>query len=179
MYQIRSLHFFKIQAKDSNGDDVKEGGDVFNILIDGPNGQIAPKIKDNGDGTYDVEYKPEDAGEHNINISLDGVPIKDAPFIVNVKPGADFSRSFVENFTFLIRTKDKRGENMTEGRQNLTVTIKAPNGEIIENELKDLGDGTYLVIYSMPEDYIPGEYLISCKIDGNEIKGSPWKQVLN
>jgi len=170
---------FKIQAKDSNGDDVKEGGDDFAVLIDGPNGKIAPKIHDNGDGTYDVEYKPEDAGGHNISVLLDGMPIKDAPFFVNVKPGADFSRSFVENFTFLIRTKDKRGENMSEGKQNVTVAIKDPNGENVQNELRDIGDGTYLVIYSMPEDYSPGEYLISCKIDGKEIKGSPWKQVLN
>jgi len=171
---------FTIQAKDSDGKNLEEGGDNFEVLIDGPNGPIKPEVKDNGDGTYTVDYAPEDAGNHTVNVLLDGIPIKDAPFHVNVNAGADFSKSFVERFTFVIRTRDRRGENRKSGGDKVTVTVKDPHMNEIEHvKVEDINDGTYLVTYSLPEDYVPGEYTISCQIHGKDIKGSPWRQIIN
>jgi len=108
------------------------------------------------------------------------MPIKGAPFTVNVKPGADHSKSFVERFTFVIRTRDKTGKNRTNGGDKVTVTIVDPHDQPLKDvKCNDIGDGTYLVIYSLPEEYIPGNYTIHCQIDGRDIKGSPWKQVFN
>jgi len=170
--------YFTIQAKDSNGEDFKEGGDKFDVVIQGPHGEYKPDVTDNGDGTYNVEYQPDEPGLHTVKVNLEGVPIKDSPFKVRVDPGADHSHSFIERFTFIVRTRDKRGANRTTGGDNVTVTIADPHGHNLENvEKKDIGDGTYLVIYSLPEDYVPGEYTIHTQINGRDIKGSPWKQL--
>jgi len=168
---------FTIQAKDCNGNNLNEGGANFDVLIDGPSGPIKPTVTDNKNGTYTVEYQPETAGKHVVNVLLDKVPIKGAPFSVDILAGADFSNSFIEKFTFIVRTRDKRGENRKNGGDNVSVTIQDPHHNPLKNvDLKDLGDGTYLVSYSLPEDYTPGEYIISTMIDGKNIKGSPWKQ---
>jgi len=171
---------FTIQAKDSNGNDLTDGGDNFEVIVSGPEGDIKPEVKDNKNGTYTVDYQPESSGNHKVHVLLDKVPIQGSPYSVNVKAGSDYSNSFIEKFTFLIRTRDKKGKNRTNGGDNVTCTITDPNNNHLKNvELKDVGDGTYLVIYSLPEEYTPGEYTISSQIDGHDIKGSPWKQYFN
>lgn len=47
-----------------NGNNLDKGGDPFDVKIQGPNGPVDAKIKDNQDGTYTVDYKPDDAGKH-------------------------------------------------------------------------------------------------------------------
>lgn len=171
---------FTIQAKDSNGNNLSEGGDKFDVVIKGPEGEMKPNVTDNGDGTYNVEYQPEAPGDHVIAVLLDKEPINGSPFHVNVKAGGDFHHSFIEKFTFLIRVRDRKGVNRTSGGDSVTCIITDPNHKPLEDvELKDVGDGTYLVIYSLPDDYTPGEYIISSQIDGHDIRGSPWKQVFN
>jgi len=171
---------FTIQSKDSNGNNLTEGGDHFDVIINGPEGEIKPEVTDNKDGTYTVEYQAEAPGEHKVNVLLDNENISRSPYTVNVKAGADPSSSFIEKFTFLIRTKDKRGKDRTVGGDNVTCTITDPNNDPLENvELKDLTDGSYLVIYSLPNEYIPGEYIVSSQINGRDIKGSPWKQIIH
>jgi len=55
------------------------------------------------------------------------------------------------------------------------VKIAGPKGPVNTVELKDLGDGKYFVSYRLPE--VNGEYTISATVNGENIKGSPWKQV--
>eukprot|EP01129_Flabellula_baltica_P008038 TRINITY_DN3168_c0_g1_i1.p1 TRINITY_DN3168_c0_g1~~TRINITY_DN3168_c0_g1_i1.p1 ORF type:complete len:757 (-),score=218.19 TRINITY_DN3168_c0_g1_i1:33-2303(-) len=168
---------FYIQAKDGNGDPMTEGGSEFDVDIVDPKGNhIKPDVIDNGDGTYTVNYDPDLPGDHKVDVQLDGNSISNAPFTVSVNAGTDHSKTFVEQYTFLVRTLDKRGENRTSGGDDVGVTITGPNGEQVEKiEIKDIGDGTYIVIYSIPHD-VPGQYTISCTVGGKDISGSPWKQ---
>jgi len=74
----------------------------------------------------------------------------------------------------------EKEKNRVNGGDKVTVEIYDPKGGDLKNvECRDIGDGTYLVVYSVPEDYHPGEYVIHVKIDGKDIKGSPWKKILN
>lgn len=41
-----------------------KGGDPFDVKIQGPNGPVPANVKDNNDGTYTVDYKPNDSGKH-------------------------------------------------------------------------------------------------------------------
>ncbi len=50
---------------------------------------------DNHDGTSTGEYKVEKPGDE-VDVTLHGDHIKDAPFRVNVKPSADPSKSYAE-----------------------------------------------------------------------------------
>eukprot|EP01120_Amphizonella_sp_Union-15-10_P006469 TRINITY_DN2082_c0_g1_i1.p1 TRINITY_DN2082_c0_g1~~TRINITY_DN2082_c0_g1_i1.p1 ORF type:complete len:766 (-),score=229.90 TRINITY_DN2082_c0_g1_i1:80-2335(-) len=165
---------FKITAKDSDGIPLKEGGDPFEVKIKGPHGEDVPvKLVDNKDGTYDAEYLPVGEGQHTVLPTLKGAPIKDAPFKVGVKSGADAGHTFIESFTFYIRAVDKFGNNKTYGGDHFEVTIKGPSGNVKDIKVDDLNDGTYRVSYKLPGS---GEYSVGVKINGKDIKGSPWKQ---
>jgi len=152
---------------------MKRGGDPFEVKIQGPKGPVDAKITDNQDGTYNVDYQPSTAGKHRIEVNLKTRPIKDAPFTVMVKEGADESNSFIENFTFTIRAKTKKGENRKDGGDDFKVDIQGSGGAVPNVSLKDVGDGTYFCSYKLPG---PGAYTVNVTLNGKHIKGSPWKQ---
>jgi len=164
---------FTIQARDKDGKDMKKGGDPFVVKIDGPKGPIEAKVSDNGDGTYNVDYQPTDAGKHKVDVTLKGKGVKGNPFSVNVKEGADEHHSGIESFTFTIRAKTKKGENKRDGGDKFKVAIAGPSGPVPNVNLKDNGDGTYLASYKLPGS---GDYTVDVTLNGNHIKGSPWKQ---
>jgi len=165
---------FKIIAKDSDGIPLKEGGDPFEVKVKGPKGEEVPvKIKDNHDGTYDVSYDPIGEGEHTVLPTLKGQPIKDAPFKVGIKSGADAGNTFIEAYTFTIRAVDKHNKPKTYGGDKFEVVIKGPSGNVKEIKTEDLNDGTYRVSYKLPG---AGDFSFSVRINGKDIRGSPWKQ---
>jgi len=166
---------FFIQAADRNGNKMDKGGDDFDVDIKDADGNDVPhEIEDKGDGTYKVNYKPNGPGPQKVNVNLRGKPIKDAPFTVNIKAGASAAFSVVENYTFTIQAKTAAGENRNEGGENFEVNITGPNGPVETVEINDKGDGKYFVSYSLPD--VTGEYTISVTVNGEDIKGSPWKQ---
>jgi len=146
------------------------------VKITGPNGIVPANLIDNDDGTYRVEYEPKDAGKHVIDVTLKDKPIKDNPFKVLVKEGADESHSFVEGFTFTIRAKTKNATDKKDGGDDFKVTISGPEGEVKNVNVKDIGDGTYLCSYKLGSG---GEYNINVLLNGKHVKGSPFKQIVN
>jgi len=163
---------FTIQAKDKHGANMKEGGDPFVVEINGPNGPIHCDVVDNGDGTYACTYQPEDAGRHDVAITLDGTPIKGSTYHVDIKPGAWPGNTFIETFNFTIRSVDKRGANKTFGGEDVKVHVNGPHGAA-EASLQDRGDGTYHVTYKAVDS---GDYKVSVLLNGQNIRGSPFHQ---
>jgi len=149
-----------------------KGGDPFEVKIKGPKGDVPAEVIDNGDGTYTVNFAPQDAGPTRIDVSLKGKPVANSPYTINVKEGADHNTSFVENFQFTIRARTKRNQNMTRGGEKFVVDINGPSGKINAN-LKDAGDGTYVVNYALPQG-TKGQVQFSVKVNGKDIQGSPW-----
>ena len=49
-------------------------------------------VKDNGDGTYSVEYVPERPGRHSVDVKYGGRRVPKSPFRVQVKPSGDASK---------------------------------------------------------------------------------------
>ena len=86
--------------------------------------------------------------------------------------GAWAGTSNIERFTFVVRTNTREGENKPTGgeTENFTVSVDGP-GAKVEPSIQDVGDGTYIVSYSLPE---LGRYQIACKINGKDIVGSPF-----
>lgn len=166
---------FKIQAKDSEGNNMDRGGDPFLVSVSGPNGEVPVDVKDNGDGTYDVTYHPKEHGPHKIDVDLRGQPVGGGPFKVNVKQAADHLHTFVDRYEFSIRTKTKTGEFLSSGgEEGFKVIVKGPNGENIKDiNIIDKNNGTYIVSYSIP---VYGDYKVYAKLNGKHIRGSPWKQ---
>ncbi len=140
---------FTIHAVDKDGNPRNDGGDNFNVDINGPHGPVHPQVKDNGDGTYDVTFDPEKAGDYDINVSYEGEPIKDAPFHVHCKEGTDSDNSGFGVFSFTVQSRDKHNNNKTFGGDHFEVNIKGPNDSEVEVQTTDNQDGTYTAVYAL------------------------------
>jgi hypothetical protein len=163
---------FTIQARDKKGNPIKEGGDPFKVEIMGPTGPIACKVTDNKNGTYDCTYQPDNAGLHDVAVTLNGTPIKGSTFHVQIKPGAWPGSTFIEAFNFTIRAMDKRGKPVPNGGEDVKVNIKGPSGPV-QCQFQDRGDGTYFVTYKTADK---GEFTIDVLVNGQHIRGSPFTQ---
>jgi hypothetical protein len=51
--------YFTIHAVDHDGKPRTDGGDNFDVKINGPQPRSSPEVIDNGDGTYTVKYEPD------------------------------------------------------------------------------------------------------------------------
>lgn len=172
--------YFEVFTKDAQGKPLKEGGEDIGCTITGPDGKEVPaEVKDNGDGTYRVEYQPSGPGRHTIVPTVRNKPIKQAPIHVNVKAGTSAGNSFIEGFSFRIRAADLRGHPKTTGGDNFEVTITDTKTGTPVKEVKvtDNKDGSYTCNYSLPKEAPVGsEFELAATLNGAHIKGSPWKQ---
>jgi len=161
---------FKIHSVDPDGKPRTEGGEPFQVKISGPV-PVTPKVVDNNDGTYDVTYEADKPGNYKIDVDLEGQPIKDSPFRPVIKSGTDASLSGISHFTFTVQTVDKHGTKKTEGGDEFTVKIDGPAQ--VQAKTNDNRDGSYAASYTLPQ---PGNYSIHTRLNGKDIKGSPFKQ---
>lgn len=172
--------WFDVTTKDAQGKPLKDGGEDIGVSITGPNGKDVPaKVEDKGDGTYHVKYQPSGPGRHTIIPTVRGKPIKQAPIHVDVKAGTSAGNSFIEGFSFRIRAADLRGAPKTTGGDNFEVKIIDTKTEQLLKDVKvaDNKDGSYTCTYNIPKDTPAGaQFELSATLNGEHIKGSPWKQ---
>ena len=85
---------FTIVTKDLRGQTTYSEIDHVNVEIQSPvTGRVLkPKITDSKDGCYEVKYKPEDAGEFNLSITVRGEAVLGSPFLLKVKERLSKSR---------------------------------------------------------------------------------------
>ena len=63
-----------------------QGGDPFEVEITGPKGEkLKAPVKDNGDGTYRVDYTPLNGGPTKIAVTLRDKPVARSPYLINVR----------------------------------------------------------------------------------------------
>jgi filamin len=174
VYDTKPAEFF-IKARDRYGNDMGKGGDPYIVQVVGPKGEVPATVKDNNDGTYTVNYNPEDHGKHTVYVTLKNNAVANSPYTVNVKEGASHQHTFIEKFQFTIRTRTKAGHFKTVGGETFNISIAGPNGEIpTENmDISDNKDGTYTVNYHLPN---AGSYNISVNLNSHNIQGSPYPQ---
>jgi len=155
----------------------QRGGDRFAVRITGPEGENVPaSLQDNNDGTYRVDYAPQNAGPTRIEVTLrEKEQVAASPYTVNVRAGADHVNSAVEDFWFKVYARTKRGAPLGRGGENFTVEMTGPRGRV-ETKLTDNGDGTLTASYKLP---VPatGRYTVAVKVNGKHIANSPWEQV--
>jgi len=164
--------FFNIHAHGTDGQPMRQGGDPFVVKITGPQGDVPAKLTDNGDGTYKVDYAPDHAGPHKVEVHLRDQHVANSPYTVNVKEGADHNTSFIESAVMVIRGRTKKNQNMTRGGENFSVAIEGPAGPV-KNVLKDNQDGTYTDTYSLSPE-ARGAYNFHLQVNKKEIQGSPF-----
>jgi hypothetical protein len=176
---------FAVEVRDRFDNPVGHGGDSITALIT-PNAEgsepVTAHVTDNGDGTYKVDYAPlNKAGDYTVEVKLSEAPIKDAPFALTVatsSAGSDPEKSFVvglqdavagEKQAPVVHSVDQFGNPLVGGGDKVELTLSGP--EDVAVNVVDNGDGTYTA------DYTPtkaGEYTATVKINGNEVKDSPF-----
>lgn len=89
------------------------------------------------------------------------------------------SKSGAAKFMVTIVAVDKEGNPKTEGGDDWEVDIANVDGTIdVPVKTKDNGDGTYTCNYALSASTPPVEYLITMKLGGDNLAGSPFKQFI-
>lgn len=79
------------------------------------------------------------------------------------------------SFTAHVQAATRNGSLKTTGGDNFRANITGPRGDVSSHVL-DNGNGTYNVSYQLPG---AGEYNVSVTVQGKNIRGSPYRQVVN
>ena len=153
--------------------DTKEAGVApLDVNIRDPEGNlVTPTIQNNQDGTYNVNYMPEDIGRYTINVLYGGQHVNNSPFNVKVDPTGRADKCQVygnglepviqvgEDYQITVDTREA-------GEGNVTCHIRSANGTDLDIDVEDNNDGTFNIFYS---PHNPGSYMIKIKFGGQDI----------
>jgi len=174
---------FSVETRDAFDNKLTQGGaKVGADLVNDATGEKVPvSVKDNGDGTYSAEYPGVGkAGNYTLTPTVNGEPVKDAPFHVKVVAGGfDPNNTGVEvpnpGYTGRkgpkISVKDKAG-NLRAGFDDDVEADLTPKLKIPKIKAKSNGDGTYDVEY--PSNLLPGAYEIDVRVNGHAAPKGPF-----
>ncbi|XP_030403462.1 E3 ubiquitin-protein ligase TRIM71-like [Gopherus evgoodei] len=82
---------FVVKCYDHDGDPCLSGGDMISAVMMGPDGnQFSTGVHDQQNGTYLVNYRPQQEGEHLISVMVYNRHIENSPFKVMVKSGLGY-----------------------------------------------------------------------------------------
>ncbi|XP_029456815.1 LOW QUALITY PROTEIN: filamin-B [Rhinatrema bivittatum] len=153
----------------------KTGGNHIKTNITNPSGASTDcLVKDNGDGTYDVEYTPFEKGIHTVAVTYDDEPVPNSPFKVGVTEGCHPSRVRAQGPGLKegLTNKPNAFSVITRGAGigGLGITVEGPSES--KMSCKDNKDGSCSVEYT---PYAPGDYDVNITYGGEHILGSPFK----
>lgn len=189
---------FQVQLKDSSSEPIRKGGFPVVVQIEGPSGDVEPKLTDNGDGTYSVQYDQSQPGSYQVMVLLDDVEVGDAPFVVDVFVVVSAERSSVSGSALddgvfakheveiTVEARDVCGNPCTQGGAEVEVLVEpqdipsSPSAQRLDNKgsggsgapaVKDNDNGSYAATFTYPA---AGTYLVSVLINGAQANGSPF-----
>ncbi|XP_031757111.1 filamin-B isoform X3 [Xenopus tropicalis] len=153
----------------------KTGGNHVKTKITNPSGASTDYLlRDNGDGTYYVEYTPFEKGAHAIKVTYDDEPVPNSPFKVGVTEGCypDRVKAQGAGLTEALTNKPNLFSVITRGAGigGLGITVEGPSES--KMSCKDNKDGSCSVEYT---PYVTGDYDVNITYDGEHIPGSPFR----
>jgi len=199
---IDDQNYFTFTARDSKGDPLLTGGDLFGTkMIHCEGGEVKIDLVDNGDGTYKGVFEPVQPDSYFIVIGLmnpNGRVIQDmirgSPFTVRVGPkpvelpkepavatlsyvhGTNYKQALVKHKSyFTITAVGAHNSRLTHGGEPFKTKIYAPRGSklpTIPSSVQDLQDGSYIVSY-MPMNL--GEYRVEVTLNDVPLPGTPFE----
>ncbi|KAG9511032.1 Filamin-A [Fragariocoptes setiger] len=155
----------------------RAGPSELTALCNGPTKVAFCELLDQGDGTFILFIKPQEAGRHYLTIKYGGVHIPRSPFVLKVSGAPEASKVRVygpgieHGVLPLFQSRfvcDTRGA----GSGQLTARIRGPKGAFrMETHRESQKDRTIVVRYDPQE---PGDYRIEIKWAGVHVPGSPF-----
>jgi len=179
---------FTVTARDKFGNQAEQGGLKVDGVISGGPADVKVSTKDNGDGTYTLEYTPIKAGQYQFAVQFNGANIggHKNPFGLlcipnepygptSVSSGEGLSKASVGGKNeFDLQTRDKYDNVVTKGGAKVggQVTHK-DSGVVVPLTVKDNGDGTYKIAY--PGVKSKGKWSIAPQVADEAVKDSPFE----
>mmetsp|Transcript_78506 Transcript_78506/g.139210 ORF Transcript_78506/g.139210 Transcript_78506/m.139210 type:complete len:861 (+) Transcript_78506:91-2673(+) len=140
-----------------------------------------PWVEDRKDGTFVVQFVCATPGKYDVNAYVDGMPLPMCPVTIQVHSGLAspmHSEMYGEGTKrcelggrqeFMIQARDEFGNACDTGGARFGVRAV---GHAKLHEVADNEDGTYAVVYSVPE-YAKGPIRLEVLLDGVPLKNSP------
>jgi len=150
------------------------GGESFDVKIEDSRGRIlsvVAAIYDNCDGTYDVTFKPPQAGSYTIWVFYEGTALAGCPYQIEVEEAVDSAKSSTTKYMFVVQMRTKDGRDKDTGGDFFDVKITSNEGTIDDVQVVDVGDGSILVQYSLAK---PGEYWVKAILNNKTLHGFPF-----
>lgn len=174
---------FTIQSKSKDSENCTFGGHNFNVVVVGPTLPVEAKLVDLGDGTYNVNWLPQETGTFNVNVGDASADVDQSPYFVLVRKqvaprncvaqAACFTTVVRphESTSILIQTKDENGNDILTGSERVKIEIVTSTSDVICPSVKDNSNGTYEATFALEK---PGDYVVTITVNDQPIKGSPF-----
>jgi len=178
---------FSVVARDRFGNRIPNGGLNVAGKISGGPADVKVNVKDNGDGSYTLDYTPIKTGKYSFLVAFDNKPIGGGknPFGLIVIPadpygptspasGAGLSKGVAgEENPFDLQVRDKYENNLVKGGAAVAGSLThTESGEVVPLKVKDNGDGTYRGTY--PDIKKAGTYKLVPTVAGEAVKDAPF-----
>jgi len=178
---LEGTTIFKVESRDRFDNPLTEGGAKVGGVLESEDGHsVHIEAVDNGDGTYHCSYPGvTQAGKYKLTPTLNGHPVKHAPFHIHVTTG-DIS---VDNTDIqlpdphvaglqgpVITLRDKHLNTKKKGGDKVSAEIRRKTRlPPVKAHTKE--DGSYEIDYPAS---LKGKYEASVTVNGHDAPGGPW-----
>jgi len=172
---------FTVEARDKFDNKLTMGGAHVSGQLTSPGVSPVPvHVEDNGDGTYKCSYPGvTKAGNYELTPTLNGHPVKGAPFKIKVKPGGTSIDNTKVDFPPqnlagkpgpVVSLYDNQKNKRHKGGDKIVAELR-PKSRLKSIPARDNGDGSYDIDYP---PHLRGKYEIEVKVNKNVAPGGPW-----
>ena len=122
--------YFTITTRDSKGNNFYHEDDQVTVTISSPSEEEEVDVRNCNDGDYTASYKPRRVGHHDIEVKVNGMPLTESPWIVNVTPhpykmmrskGSQIHKEFISPWS--IAENKRTGDIAVAGYQNKSIQL--------------------------------------------------------
>jgi len=147
--------------------------DLDGKITDAQGRVTTPSIKDLGNGTYELEFTPNEKGKIRVDVNLEGKPVEGSPMTLDVepKPWARLNRpdkNPVADHPFTMKL-----DVINVKPSDLDVKVVDDKGNLLSTpKIRDNGNGTFDVTFTPDHK---GPHTISVNLEGKPVEGSPMR----
>lgn len=152
-------------------DATKAGYGDLEVQVLGPDGYPrAVTVTDNGNGTYNANFVPDDCGRYKASVKYGGKEVPHSPFNIQAvatghaekcKITEGIQKTLVSGEEYCITVNTENA-----GYGAVTCKIRSTTGNDLNIDIKENGDGTVSIFYTVQD---VGEYTLSVKFGGQPV----------
>jgi len=164
---------FDVFSVDRQGRPMKTHDDLV-VSVVGPDGKAVPV--DIAPGTkpassHFVNYKPSQAGKHEIRVGFGTHQLKDFPLTVQVNRGASGAKTSGLKFEFTVVAATSSGELKNTGGDRWEVSVETSDLSKVEVKTNDHKNGAYSAKYDLRGDKL---FTVTPSFNGEELSFAPF-----